>query len=137
MVGGTITETSTGSGAMRFARSGLQTFTGGGTIQNTINFTVNSGATLAMGTAILTGGGTFTLSSGGGITIGSPDGISTSGATGNIQVTGARTYSTGADYTYNGTAAQTPGTGFPATVRNFTLDNPNGLTLLGRSHRLG
>lgn len=84
-----------------------------------------------MGTSLLGDGsdGTFTLSSGGGLSIGDPAGISTSGATGNIRVTGTRTFSTTADYTYNGSAAQILGNGLPATVRNFTLNNSNGITL--------
>jgi hypothetical protein len=127
--GGTITETSTGSGAIKFAKAGTQTFTGGGTIQNSINFTVNSGSTLQTGTAAITGGGSFTLSSGAALSIGSPDGITTTGATGNIQVTGTRTFGTGADYLYTGLSAQAAGNGLPATVRNLTLDNPSGLTL--------
>jgi hypothetical protein len=127
--GGTITETSTGSGAIRFARAGTQTLASGGTVQNSINFTVNSGSTLQMGTALLTGGGTFTLSAGGALGIGSPAGITTTGATGSIQVTGTRSYNTGADYLYNGATAQVAGNGLPATVRNLTLDNPFGLTL--------
>lgn len=129
LAGGTLTETSTGSGAFRFTRAGTQTFTGGAAIQNTINFTVTSGSTLLLGTGALTGGGTFTLSSGGTLGIGSPAGITTSGASGNVQVTGTRTYSTGAGYLYNGTSAQAAGNGLPATVRNLTLDNPGGLTL--------
>jgi hypothetical protein len=129
ITGGTLTETSTGSGAVRFAKSGIQVFTGGGTVQNTINWTVNSGAVLQTGTQILTGGGSFTLSSGGGLVIGSPDGVTSSGAAGNIQVTGSRSFSTGADYTYAGSTAQAAGSGLPATVRNFTLANSAGVTL--------
>ena len=87
--GGTITETSTSSGigAIYFTGTGTQTFTSGGAVSGTINFsvingatvvmaggstvTVNSGATLAVtgtfdcgtGTAV-SGAGTFTLASG-------------------------------------------------------------------------
>ncbi|MGA9117424.1 MAG: invasin domain 3-containing protein [Bacteroidota bacterium] len=127
--GGTLTETSSGSGAIRFARSGSQTYTSGGTVSNAINFTVNSGSQLNTGGSVLAGGGTFTLSSGGVLGIGSPAGITSSGATGNIQVTGTRTYSTGASYTYNGTDAQVTGSGLPSTVAGFTVNNPAGVTL--------
>ena len=128
--GGTITETSSGSGAIIFT-SGLHTNTSGGTVANTINFTVNSGATLMLGTSLLGNGssGTFTLASGGTLGIGDPAGITTSGATGNIRVTGTRTYNTGANYLYNGTVPQVPGNGLPATVNNLTIGNPAGLTL--------
>ena len=128
--GGTITETSSGSGAIIFT-SGLHTNTSGGTVANTINFTVNSGATLMLGTSLLGNGsgGTFTLASGGTLGIGDPAGITTSGATGNVRVTGTRTFNTGANYIYNGTAPQVPGNGLPATVNNLTIGNAAGLTL--------
>ncbi len=133
ITGGTLTESGTGSGAIVFNKSGTQTYTSGGTVSNTINFTVNSGSTLQMaaaGTAV-SGGGTFTLSSGATLGIRSAAGITTSGATGNIQVTGTRTYSTSADYIYNGTAAQVTGNGLPATVSDLTIDNSAGVSLTG------
>ena len=77
--GGTITETSSGSGAIVFNGSSPQVYTSGGTVANTINYTVNSGATLLMGTQLLGNGsiGTFTLSYGGTLGIGDPAGIAT------------------------------------------------------------
>jgi hypothetical protein len=122
---GTITETSTGSGAIVFNGTGTETYTSGGTVSNTINFTVNSGSILQMvadGTTV-TGGGTFTLSSGSTLGITSANGITSSAASGNIQVTGARTFNTGANYTYNGSADQVTGDGLPATVNNLTISN--------------
>ena len=89
---------------------------------------VNSGAIVNVETTILSGAGSFTLSSGGTLMIGSPSGITTSGATGNIQTTGTRSYSTGANYTYNGTAAQNPGNGFIEGLYTVTLTDPNGCT---------
>jgi hypothetical protein len=130
--GGTITETSTGVGFgdIYFAKSGTQTFSlSGGSITNTINFTVNNGSILDAGNNIFTGAGTFTLASGGGIILANSNGISTSGATGNIQVTGTRTFSTGGNYTYSGSSAQITGSGLPSQVNNFTLNNSSGLTL--------
>ncbi|GEM_PF-3236417 len=129
--GGTITEIGSVVPVIRFVKAGTQSYTSGGTVTNTVNFTVNSGSTLNMGTNVITGGGTFTLSSGATLGIGSPDGITTvaSGAIGNIQTTGGRSYNTGAHYTYNGLAAQVTGNGLPATVNNLTLDNAAGLTL--------
>ena len=130
---GTITETDSGSGAFVFSKSGTQTYTSGGTISNTINFTVNSGSTLQMASnsTIVSGGGTFTLSSGGTLGITSTAGITSSGATGNVQVSSTRTYSTGANYTYNGTAAQNTGSGLPATVNNLTISNTADAVTLG------
>ncbi|MFN0158707.1 MAG: invasin domain 3-containing protein [Bacteroidota bacterium] len=130
---GTITETSSGSGAIRFSKAGVQSYIGGGTMANTINYTVNSGSTLNLGTQALTGSGNYTLSSGGTLGIGSPNGITTTvtGAVGNIQVTGTRTYNTGANYIYNGLAPQVTGNGLPGTVAGFTLANANGIALPG------
>src|SRR5439155_13850439 len=98
---GTMTESGNKKPAVTFQKAGTQVFTSGGTVSGAPDFTVNAGSTLDLGTSILTGG-SFTLSSGAGLIVGSAAGITTTGATGNIQVSGARTYSTTADYTYNG-----------------------------------
>ena len=116
--GGTVTELSTGSGLIEFNGTGTQLYTSGGTIANAVNISVNSGSTLQMGTgavpAIISGStGTFTLSSGASLGITSAEGISSTGATGNIRVTGTRTYNAGANYIFNGTGAQITGTGLP------------------------
>jgi hypothetical protein len=124
--GGTITETSTGTANIVFNGTGTQTHTSGGTVSNQINFSVSSGATLDMGTSVITGGGTFTLANGGTLIIGSTDGITATGggAVGNIQVTGTRTFNTGANYVYrNAIAAQVTGSGLPATVNKLTINN--------------
>ncbi len=129
---GTVTESgsSTTSGIV-FNGSGTQTYTSGGTVSNVINFTVNNGSTLQMasGSTVIAGVGAFTLSSGATMGIRSAAGIMSSGATGNIQVTGTRTYSTGANYIYNGTTAQNAGNGLPSTVNNLTINNSAGVTL--------
>ena len=130
MVGGSL-QRGGGLGSINFTGTTPQIFSKtGGTISGGIDFTIVSGADVGFGTSILDGSsGTFTLASGGMINIGSTAGISTSGATGNIQVTGTRTFSTSADYVYNGVAGQITGNGLPTTVRNFTLNNSTGLTL--------
>jgi len=107
----------------------VQTFTGGGVVTQTISWQVASGATLDLGTYVLTGGGTFTLQSGAGLVIGSPAGISASSASGNVQTSGSRSFNTGADYTYDGATAQVTGTGLPANVRHLAIDNAAGVTL--------
>lgn len=128
---GTLTETGTSSGAINFNGSGqIQSFTGGGTFANTINFAVASGAWLNLGTGTLGGGGTFTLNSGATLGIGSAAGITSSGATGNVQVTGARTFNTGANYIYNGAGAQSTGNGLPATVNRLTVEKSSGTATL-------
>jgi hypothetical protein len=83
-----------------------------------------------MGTSVLDGSsGSFTLSSGAGLVTAHPDGISSSGGGGSVQVSGAISFSTGADYTYDGTVSQVTGSGLPATVNNLTIDNTAGVGL--------
>ena len=82
---------------------------------------------MAAAGTFISGGGSFTLSSGATLGITSAAGITASGATGNIQVTGTRTYDTGANYIYNGSAAQVTGDGLPATVNNLTFNNTGGI----------
>jgi hypothetical protein len=133
--GGTITETAntlanSGFGKIYFAKSGTQIFyRNTGTITNTINFTVNSGSILDMGVSFPTGDGTFTVVSGGALIMASPNGITQTSASGNVQVTGTRSYSTSANYTYNATSAQVTGDGLPASVNNLSCDNASNVTL--------
>lgn len=130
--GGTITETSTGRGEIVFTGTTAQTYTSGGTVSNTINYTVKSGAILqmaAVGTTV-SGAGTFTLSSGGTLGITSADGISTVGtATGNIRTTTGRSYSPEATYIYNGGGAQNTGTGFPTDLTGILKIDDAGYTV--------
>jgi hypothetical protein len=106
-----------------------------GTITLQSNLPVASGGsvtvngTLNCGTNNVTGAGNFTLASGGTLGIGSTAGITSSGATGNIQVTGTRSFNTAASYTYNGSAAQVTGSGLPSTINNLTINNSAGVTL--------
>jgi hypothetical protein len=91
----------------------------------------NGGTLICNGFNVLSiSGGAFDLQSGGSIQITSPGGITASGATGNIQ-TCSRSFSTGASYEYNGSAAQVTGNGLPAAVNDFTIDNAAGVTLSG------
>ena len=130
--GGVITETATntGKGNIYFAKTGIQYFSkSSGTISNNVNFTINNGAIVDAGTNIFTGAGNFTLLSGGGLNMGSANGISVTGATGNVQVTGTRSFNSGANYTYNGALAQITGAGLPSTIQNLTINNSTGVTL--------
>ncbi|HLF47718.1 MAG TPA: T9SS type A sorting domain-containing protein [Chitinophagaceae bacterium] len=129
--GGTITETGSGKGDIVFNGNGIQVFTSGGTIVNTINFTVNLGSTLQFVTpsTAITGDGSFTLSNDAGIYITSPEGITNSGANGNIRVTGSRSYNSGATYIFNGNAIQSEGGGLPSTVKKMTINNNAGIIL--------
>jgi hypothetical protein len=113
-----------------FNGTGIQVFQSGGTVTGTTNFTVNSGATLQMdaeGTVV--SGTDFTLLNGATLGIRSASGISSSGATGNIQVTGTRTFNTGANYIYNGSSAQSTGTGVPTNLTGVLTINNNGNTV--------
>ena len=146
-----ITETFTVTGGKTFTvginNAGRLNFTLASTATGTINGTVfinsysgsgydrtftNNGNLAITSAGLLTGQNSsdFTLNSGATLQIGSTAGITTSGATGNIQIPGTRTYSNGANYIYNGTSgAQGAGTGLPATVSNLTISNTAGVTL--------
>jgi len=140
--GGNLLTSGSGVGNINFRGPGLQRFirTGGSFSNTRLNYTVFSGAILDMGISIIdvsgtfVAVGTFTLNDGAGIMLGDPYGITetTTGATGgNIRVLGTRTFSSLADYTYNGSVSQVTGDGLPATVRNFTVDNPLEVALTG------
>ncbi|MDB6018009.1 MAG: hypothetical protein JWR19_2498, partial [Pedosphaera sp.] len=109
------------TGNITFAKSGTQTLTSGGTISGAIGWTVNSGSVLDLGASVISGSGTFNLSSGAGIIT-----AHTSGLNGNITVSGTKTFSTGANYTYNGNSSQGTGNRLPTTVNNFTVANTGG-----------
>ena len=141
MAGGTIQQTTTTVGSQtffNFTKSGTQTFTKtGGTIESGttvgpgILFSVLSGSILDMGTSILDGTNetSFSLNANAGIITANTGGLSASGTTGSIQVANARTFSSDANYTYNGSLAQVTGIGLPAIVNNLTMSNAAGVTL--------
>jgi hypothetical protein len=129
---GLITQTSTFSrGQINFNGTTTQNFTSNGNITNKIDYTVLSGATLNMSTFTTTGSGDFTLSAGAALISSHSGGISQSGSTGSIQNSGTRSFSTGADYTFNATSAQVTGSGLPTQVRNLTVNNSAGVQLNG------
>jgi CSLREA domain-containing protein len=97
---------------------------------------INGGSRLNLGTFTFTGPGCFTLSSGATLGIGSAAGITT-GASGNVQVGGARSFATGASYVYNGATNQAVGNALPGTVANLTINNSNsGNTVSGNSGQI-
>jgi len=98
------------------------------TVNATGTLAVANGGTLVTSDKIITGDGAFDLQSGGSISIGSADGITAGSASGNVQTT-TRTFSIGANYTYNGNAAQNTGDGLPVSVNNLIVNNANGVTL--------
>ncbi len=121
--GGTLTETATGNGTFNFVGDKLHNFSSAGTASNTINYTVETGDTLQFDLAatLVSGAGTFNAQSGSTVGIRHTQGISTSGTTGAVRTTG-RTYSPGANYIYNGSAAQATGTGLTGAA-NLTIAN--------------
>ncbi|MBT3208258.1 MAG: hypothetical protein HN704_12485 [Bacteroidetes bacterium] len=69
----------------------------------------------------LSGTGTFNLNSGGTIGIADADGINNS--TGNIIVSGTKTYDNTANYIFNGSVAQVTGTDMNTTINNIEIIN--------------
>lgn len=131
---GVITETSTGAGWIVFRGTAQQIYTSGGTVSNTTNYRLDGASWLKLGpSTTLTGGGGFTLVGGGRLESGSVNGITSSGASGNIQVTGTRTYSSTGRYIFNGSSGQVTGafTTSPTvrTVSLLEINNAAGVTL--------
>ena len=120
-----------GTGSIVFNGTTPQTYSKtGGTVSNNINYTVNPGAILDVGTSLIDGSsGAFTLSAGAGIITGHAQGLSTTAGTGSIQLTGAKTFDAAADYTYDGASGQITGNALPASVHNLTFNNSGDVTL--------
>lgn len=130
MSGGLLTETGTATGcAWVFQQPGIIFDKTGGTISEAISFSVNNNASLDILRDPLTGGGSFTLSHGGTLIIHDPAGITQTANAGAVQVTGTRTYNTGASYVFAGSEVQNTGDGLPAIVYDLTVDNPMGVVL--------
>jgi Bacterial Ig-like domain/FG-GAP-like repeat len=112
-----ITVTATGEGTL------------GGDVTVTGTLLVQAGGQLDDGCHLVTGPGAFTLAARAYLRICAPQGISASGATGAIQVSGVRTFSPHASYTYKGSVAQITGSGLPARAWELLSTNPAALTL--------
>jgi hypothetical protein len=113
---------------LNFTKAGTATFTNAGTMSGRLHYSVGATTTLDMGTSVALGAGNFTLNAGSTLLSGSTAGITT-GATGNVQVTGTRTFPTTAHYAYTGSSTQNTGTGLPATVASLTIANGASVTL--------
>jgi len=131
LLGGMLTEGTSASNCTVYVNgSSPQGFMRtGGTISNQVNFSVPSGTTLDVGTSVIDGGGSFALASGATLRTSNPEGLETTGSLGSIQVTGTRTYDTGANYEFDGPMDIYAGAGFPVTVNNLTLNIMGSLTL--------
>ncbi|MBC7382670.1 MAG: DUF3494 domain-containing protein [Bacteroidia bacterium] len=108
--------------------TGNATLTGNLVVQG--NMIVQTGGKLNTADYLVQGNNAFTLSPRATLVISSPNGISTSGNTGDILVTGTRTFSATATYIYDGTALQVFGSGLPAAVDTLIINNPYGVSLL-------
>src|SRR5690606_29094522 len=97
----------------------------GGTINGALDFIIKANASVDFGTSVLDGtSGAFTLEANGTLATANTGGISTAGTNiGTIRNIGARTYSTAANYIYNGTSLQTVGNGLPNTIASLTINN--------------
>ncbi len=102
------------------------------------SLSLNSGSTLTVGNegilslpaeGTVNGAGNVTINKGATLAIAHPDGISLSGNNGAIQNTGTRTFSNEANYMYNGSEAQSIGSGLPSVVNSLMIDNSSVVTL--------
>lgn len=95
------------------------TYAGGG-----LPLQVASGSTLDLDTSIIQGTGPLTVDSGATLLLRKEEGVN-----GHIATTGTVTLSTGANYSFNGSAAQVTGLLMPDVVNNLTIHNASGVTL--------
>ena len=113
-----------------FNKSGTQTYSNTGTIfsatSTSVNFTVNSGSTLDVGTSVIPNGIGFTLNSGATLQTANTGGIANNASFGSTSVP---SLSTGANYSFNGSSAQVTGALMPATINGLTVNNTAGVTL--------
>lgn len=111
---------------LQIASGAIVTMISNKTVNGTNNdFTVTNGARLDCSTFVLSGSADFVLAAGGTLGIGSTNGINTTVASGNIQVTGYRYYSSDANYIFNGSANQSTG----AFTTEPTLNRVNFFTV--------
>jgi hypothetical protein len=120
MTGGKLGGPPSGSGSTTivFNKNGIQTFTSPAAqdaLSYKLNFQVNSNSILDIGSGVLGNSlytsGTFNLSSGAGLMTANANGIASIGASGCVQVTGTRTYSQEANYTFYASGSQSTGNG--------------------------
>jgi len=111
-----ITVTSTGTATVGGALSAAGAFV----VQNGGRLNFSSGTCVPV-----TGTGSFDLQAGATLQICDQDGITARGATGSVQVSGTRAYSSDASYVYATAGAQATGNGLPAQVRNLTTAGQN------------
>ncbi len=119
-----------GSGTIILDAGGLQVNAGAQVLlsSNKIvhNSTFTNNGVLDCQNFIVSGSTIFVNAPGATLGIGSADGITT-GAAGNIQTTGGRTFNSNATYTYNGTTNQVTGNGLPLIVQVLSISSFGGV----------
>lgn len=153
--GGELTCTATGVSLINFTGAGRTYTQSGGVVSNAqINYQINTAAanltlnngitlgssrtfnlltgTLNLGTAVIDGAGSFSVSSvtTANVFSGSPQGLQASSNSGNIQVSGTRSFGVLANYTFNGSVAQNTGDGVTGAT-TLTINNAAGVTAGG------
>ena len=89
--------------------------------------TANAGG-LYCNANVISGAGSFSMGNFSTLGSGHVQGIATSGATGNLQVTGTRTLNSAGNYVYNGLVNQIVGAGIPGATNDFIIDNSGTVT---------
>lgn len=87
------------------------------------NFAIKNGGKFSIASTYkIRGNGNFIIEDGGTLFYGAADGVTQSSNTGNVIVTGTRTYSANASYGFIGGVNQVPGDGLPSSFPNLTVD---------------
>ncbi|TAK55068.1 MAG: choice-of-anchor D domain-containing protein [Bacteroidetes bacterium] len=121
------TQNSNASGAKFVFASGTNTLTlGAGNTLTALPIEVAPAAGLVLGTSVLRGTGIFTLNSGATLACAHDGGLDSA-----LQNTGMKVLTSGANYTFNGAAAQVTGILLPSLVNDVTIDDIAGVTLSG------
>ncbi len=89
--------------------------------------TANAGG-LYCNANVISGTGSYSMGNFSTLGSGHPQGIVTSGATGNLQMTGTRSLNSAGNYVYNGIVDQIVGAGIPGATNDFIIDNPGTVT---------
>jgi endo-1,4-beta-xylanase len=120
------TQNSNAAGAkFVFVKAGVQTLTlGADNTLSSLPMEVGNGSTLSMGTSAIRGSGMFMLDAGATLETGNTGGIDSA-----LQMTGTKTLSKAAGYSFNGLAAQATGSLLPDTVSTLSVNNSEGVSL--------
>jgi hypothetical protein len=111
------------------------------TVNSTFNLDIASGKSLSVsgtiklpGTSYIAGSGNFSLNTDATIEIGSADGISSGTSTGNIRISGTRTFGTlnsgAVNYVFNAASNQSIGNGMPIKAKSLTISGSGIKTFL-------